>query len=389
MAARRLRVLHLVRWYPHEADPQIGYFLQKQIRAVCAHTEGTVIFVWPVRGQAAPEKSVHTEANLKEIRITYPARNFAPANMLTLMKLMWKAALEEHKAAPFDLIHAHILTRVGVVAEWLGRHFGVPYLISEHWSRYYPENDGFHGFWRMHFTAKVIGRAAALTTVSERLKNAMELRGLRHPFTRTVPTLVDTSVFRPSGEEKTGPLRWISISCFEERPKNLFGLIRAAAVLREEGVRFTLVFVGDGPDRRTVEAAAEAAGLSDCTRFTGMITQEEVAAELTRADYLVQPSRYETFGTPIIEAWACGVPVISTRTGVFAEVDSEPLGITVASEEVADIAAALRESISLRGSFSAATLREIAETRYGTAAVGKQLFDLYSEVSARAGNRRV
>lgn len=384
MSAPQLRVLHLVRWYPHEADPQIGYFLQKQIRAVCKYTEGTVIFVWPVSGQAQVEKMVHTEQNLKEIRITYPQRGFAPANMLTLMKFMWKAAVEEHKAKPFDLVHAHILTRVGVVAEWLGRHFGLPYLISEHWSRYYPENDGFHGFWRTHFTAKVINRAAALTTVSERLKVAMESRGLRHARTHVVPTVVDTSVFRPSAEEKTGPLRWISISCFEERPKNLFGLIRAAAVLKDEGVEFELVFAGDGPDKRATEAAVKAAGIADRTRFTGMITQAEVAAELARADYLVQPSRYETFGTPIIEAWACGVPVISTRTGVFAEVDSETLGIPVATPEEEDIAAALRRSIALRGTFSQDALRKTAEAEYSTAAVGSRIFAVYREVTERS-----
>jgi glycosyltransferase involved in cell wall biosynthesis len=84
--------------------------------------------------------------------------------------------------------------------------------------------------------------------------------------------------------------------------------------------RIPLRIIGDGPDRASLEAHAKQAGLSD-VRFLGQLPRDEVKAVLKEARCLVFTSEwYETFGMTIIEAFACGVPVICGQLGAAREI---------------------------------------------------------------------
>lgn len=316
---------------------------------------------------------------LTEICVTYPERSFGPANLLTLMKLLFKEAQEVYRTDPFLLVHAHVLTRVAVVANWVGKRFQVPYVISEHWSRYYPENPIFKGFWRLYFTARMIREAQALICVSGALRDAMQRWKLTHPLTRIVPNVVDTDAFRIAPRRISVPVRWVNIGCFEDRSKNLSGLVRAAAELQKEGRTFELVLVGEGPDKGDIEALVKDLGLVDCVRFAGMRTPEEVAEELSQADFLVQTSHYETFSTVVVEAWACGVPVLSTPVGVFADLGNDTNGIAISSSNIDHIALTLRQSMDHQGHFDREAIRAMAVEKFGKATVSKQIRQVYEE----------
>jgi glycosyltransferase involved in cell wall biosynthesis len=85
-------------------------------------------------------------------------------------------------------------------------------------------------------------------------------------------------------------------------------------------VRIPLRIIGGGPERDSLEAHATQMGLSD-VRFLGQLPRDEVIAALKEARCLVFTSEcYETFGMAIIEAFACGVPVIASRLGAIQEI---------------------------------------------------------------------
>jgi glycosyltransferase involved in cell wall biosynthesis len=82
---------------------------------------------------------------------------------------------------------------------------------------------------------------------------------------------------------------------------------------------FQLRIVGEGSERAELEAAARRQQLSN-VQFRGFLSREDTLAELKGARVLVMPSLwYETFGMVIVEAFACGVPVICSRLGAMAE----------------------------------------------------------------------
>jgi L-malate glycosyltransferase len=80
----------------------------------------------------------------------------------------------------------------------------------------------------------------------------------------------------------------------------------------------TLVLAGDGPDRDLAEQEVDRAGLRADVRFLGKV--ERVADLLRGSDLFLMPSQSESFGLSALEAMACGVPVVASRTGGIPEV---------------------------------------------------------------------
>jgi glycosyltransferase involved in cell wall biosynthesis len=89
--------------------------------------------------------------------------------------------------------------------------------------------------------------------------------------------------------------------------------------------RYQLQIVGEGVEREELEARARQRGLSNVT-FRGYLSREEVITALKNARFLIMPSLwYETFGMVIVEAFACGVPVICSRLGAMREIVRDQL----------------------------------------------------------------
>lgn len=99
--------------------------------------------------------------------------------------------------------------------------------------------------------------------------------------------------------------------------KGVFTLLRAWQQIQKH---IPLRIVGDGPLRGSLESRARQMGLCD-VRFLGQLPHDKVSAALKGARCLVFTSEwYETFGMAMIEAFACGVPVIASRLGVMQEI---------------------------------------------------------------------
>ena len=95
--------------------------------------------------------------------------------------------------------------------------------------------------------------------------------------------------------------------------KNVDHLIQAMAIVREEIPDARLVIVGAGDRRDALEALTRSLELGEAVRFTGYVPAEEKVRLLTRAEVAAYPSSKEGWGITVIEANACGVPVVATR----------------------------------------------------------------------------
>ena len=110
-----------------------------------------------------------------------------------------------------------------------------------------------------------------------------------------------------------------------ERRMGLDNLIAACAELAGEGRKFRLLLGGSGPLRAELERQAEAEGLGDTVHFLGRIAEADLPRCYAAADCFVLPTRsLECFGLIVLEAYASGVPVISTPVGALPEVMGKP-----------------------------------------------------------------
>ena len=154
----------------------------------------------------------------------------------------------------------------------------------------------------------------------------------------------------------------------------------------------SLVIVGDGPQRVELEALSETLGIEDHVRFVGAVQHAEVPQWLNGFDLYVAASRLdsESFGVAVLEASACGLPVVVSDVGGLPEVVVQgETGCVVAREDVAALAQAIQRLVAapeLRRRFGAAG-RERVLARYGWPYSVDAMLRCFDEVVARHAQR--
>lgn len=153
---------------------------------------------------------------------------------------------------------------------------------------------------------------------------------------------LDASFLADAPEVQGAPDRLVCVGrlCGE---KGHLLLVEAVHRLRSEGLRFTLVFAGDGELRPAVEQRIAELGLGECIRITGWLSCAQVRDELLAARALVLPSLAENLPVVLMEAMALRRPVLTTYVGGIPElVDDGRTGWLFPAGDVQATAAAMR-----------------------------------------------
>jgi glycosyltransferase involved in cell wall biosynthesis len=168
-----------------------------------------------------------------------------------------------------------------------------------------------------------------------------------------------------------------------EPVKNPLGLVKAIALLSSEQ-QCRLLLIGEGSERPAIEAFIRSAGLQSNVELAGF--QPSPAELLASCHLYVQPSVTEGFGIALIEAMACGLPAIATRSGGMPEIVKDAAnGWLIASPDPRDIADAIGRAATMKPSQLAAigeAARRSVEDRFDPAAYVRSLELLYDECVA-------
>lgn len=142
------------------------------------------------------------------------------------------------------------------------------------------------------------------------------------------------------------PDRFILFVGTIEPRKNIVTLLQAYRALLDRDLGLRLVVVGaQGWLGTPLQTKLRALGLEDEVTFAGFVADEDLPAVYSAADLFVFPSLYEGFGLPVLEAMACGVPVITSNTSALPEV-AGAAGLAVAPRDVAGLAEAMRHVLA-------------------------------------------
>jgi glycosyltransferase involved in cell wall biosynthesis len=139
-----------------------------------------------------------------------------------------------------------------------------------------------------------------------------------------VPKGVDARWFHPDGPNVRARLglgdRRIVLSVGRFVPiKNMALLVDAFARLRQLDAAAHLLLVGEGPEQRALQQQTVRLGVADAVTFAGYIPQEQMAPYYRAADVFALASEFDNSPNVVLEAMACGLPVVSTDVGGVAE----------------------------------------------------------------------
>jgi glycosyltransferase involved in cell wall biosynthesis len=241
----------------------------------------------------------------------------------TLYRAMRKRLIALLKAGHgFDLIDAHYFYPDGVAAVRLAREFGLPVTVTARGTdlNLIPE---FPAPRRMILEAAA--KANGLITVCQALKDTLVEMGVAADRVTVLRNGVDLELFRPVDREAARKALGFtrrtlaSVGLLIDR-KGHHHIIRALRQLPETD----LVIAGGGPDRRGLERLAEEEGVKDRVRFLGPVDQNRLREIYNGADALVLASSREGWANVLLEAMACGTPVVASAVWGTPEVVTQP-----------------------------------------------------------------
>lgn len=386
--SKKIHALFLPRWYPHRYDPMMGLFIERHGVAVSRHVDVSVLYVHAdeqlenkifdtIISRDEPLFTVRVYFRKSKSKFAFAA---AIVNLFRFLTAHLKGfrLIRQHRRRP-DLIHVHVLTRLGVIALAQKMLHGTPYLITEHWTRYLPTTDTYHGTLRKLATRMVVKNAAAVMPVTANLRDAMIDNQLKNKNYIIIPNVVDMKMFTPDFDKKPRQRKKIvHLSCFTDKQKNISGILRVMKNLSSKRQDFELTLIGDGEDFVEMKALADKLELTgDFVKFAGLQQNQDLAKMLREADLMIMFSRFENLPVVILESYASGVPVVSTRVGGIHEHLNERLGKLTTPGDEAEFLAVLNQTLDHINDYNKKEIRQYAENHFSNEVIGRQIYEAY------------
>jgi glycosyltransferase involved in cell wall biosynthesis len=384
------KILWLASWYPSKVDPFTGDFIERHARAASLHSQIEVLFVVKDNAGFFQENITEERRQYKEggkaTIIYYKVPNYLISlfgkmrSTFLFLKIHFNFLNKyiRQNGKP-DGLHVHTGMKSGLAALFFKIWFGLPYVVSEHWAGFCPESiPGFSDktFLFRWLWKKVLKNARDCSAVSAHLAALLQKQFSLNKVS-IIPNVVDSGMFFPSGKAIKNS-RFIHVSGSNHYQKNVSCILDAVALLVNKLPDFSLVIFGT-PDE-LIEKRVQALNIGHAIEFKGMCSQDILREYMQESSALILYSRYETFGCVIIEANACGRPVIVTDipvfhenvaeglTGVFVEPDNPEL----LSQKIYSIANGLYR-------FDEDFIQKWAVERYSFEKVGRQFAEFYDQ----------
>ncbi len=298
------------------------------------------------------------------------------------MKHLGLQYIEKHGRP--EVIQAHSSIWAGVAAAAIKQHTGIPYVLTEHRGRFVSHNPRAGALfrdWHYPLIREAFANADKIVTVSGALNEKItNISAVAKEDIMTIPNLTDTSFFqvRP-GIQPSGPFTFFSLAHLVPE-KGMHTLINAVKILKQNNQDIRLIIGGDGTERESLKGAVNDASLDQVVQFTGGLSRDKVKEWLQQSHAFVLPSHFEAFGVVLIEAMACGLPVVATRSGGPEYIVNDKTGILVNPNDAAALATAMRRVIEEIGNYDQAQISQYATEKFSPGVVAAQYAALYEQV---------
>ena len=271
-----------------------------------------------------------------------------------------------------DVLHAHVSLPAGYGAAEVGKEEGIPVIITEHYSGF--EYDAKY-WWRAgYFVKKMV--VQGFYTVSPGFADRIRKTGLIE-VSGVLPNPIDTDVFQLSRHKElhsdivrivtAGNMGWI---------KGTDILFEALRIILNE-VNWHLTIFGSYTEQKAFARWLSDPDFASRVDFPGKVSKEQLAKTFANSDVYVVSSRVETASVSMLEAMACGVPVVTTRIGAPETLIDDSVGVSVAPNDPEALAQGIRQVVSNLNEYDPVVLRTFVEQRYSKPVVARKMIEAY------------
>lgn len=373
-----MRVLIIPSWYETEDKPNNGIFFKEQARALIECGVEVCVIYPDLRFKLKRlRRGIFKNYEAEFPTYIYRKRTFTPGyergrwpQILKMLEKLYEVAVSE--VGEFDIVHLHS-ARLGSEVVKLCHEHNLPLVYTEHYSGFLkPMDDDL----KYQFETTLKGCDCPIA-VSEDLKARMV--SLR-PDTLFIPNMVDTDQFKimPNIDIRPGFVfasvgNLVSIKGFDI-------LIEAFAKAKDKIPRAILNIAGSGEEEEHLKKLIVDLKLSDRVFLTGYLSRKLAPKFYNECDCYVCSSNFETFGVSMIEALACGKPIIATRCGGPASIVNKNNGMLITTGNVYAMERALKLMYRQAKNYYPYALREDCIKRFGKKYVCQRIVQLYAHV---------
>ena len=266
-----------------------------------------------------------------------------------------------------DIVHLQSAL-AGKLALWLQKEYQIPFIVTEHSSAFQRKQLSSS---EISLAQEVFSSSNCNVAVSDVLANDLFML-FKQDFI-VIPNIVDTDYFTPA-KQKNKKFTFLNVAHLNSN-KNHQLLIKAFAELVKEKDAH-LVIAGAGEERKQLEKLIVSLGLEKKVLLFGKANREEVKLLMQQANCFVLSSKVETFGVVLIEAMACGLPVISTKCGGPNKIIDVELGI-LCSLNISSLYQSMLDMIVKK--IDGKLIRKKAVERYSKNSVSEKIVNLYQK----------
>lgn len=398
-----MKLLVISHMFPNSFQPWSGIFVRRQLDAlrglgveilVVSPLPWSISALGAVRPRWRAYAQVARQAPMGGYVVHYPRflrppgrwyrRYEALAAALSVCPLVKRLRSQ----FPFDAVLANMVLCDGSLAVTIGRQWNVPsacYAVDADINLYPAESAALY-----RQTAQTLSRLDLLLSVGNGfagriLKVFPSVRRKIH----VVPRGVDLELFKPrprSNSLETHAIRVLFAGRIE-RDKGVFELVGAFKHLKRTDLK--LMIAGEGEDRERVSAEIERSGLRDAITLPGDVTPDQMPQLFADSDVLVLPSHHEGLANVLVEAAACGLPIVASDIDENRDVVRDgqngllhPVG---SSQGLARCLERLAEDPSLRETMGRKS-RQLADEKFDLKRNAKTLYQLLQGAIDQRGN---
>ncbi len=281
--------------------------------------------------------------------------------------------VEKNTGKP-DVIHLHypvMMLIANVLEEYHNQ--GIKIVVTEHWTKVLAKKlDSY----------EIIQQKKYMDIVDDYICVGYSLKKAIQEITESdreiliVPNVIN-KYFKPTKKQHDGYVfvaigRLVKIKQFDK-------IIKAFSTLFKKEGNVKLKIIGGGKEESNLKHLVKKLDVEDQVVLTGSLGRKETAEIVSNADCLICYSTFETFGVPVIEAWSCGIPTISTTACEVMEHHDEKMGFEISPYDINELKTKMRYMYENSDKFQKNYLIDYANSHYSENVVSNKLIEIYNQ----------